>query len=67
MDDIADKKITELPSILSIQEVANFFSMHYLSIYRAIHRGELRAYKDEDGTWCITRSDLRDYCDQHLI
>ena len=53
------EKIESLPTILSIQEAAAFFSVRYLTIFRLIHAGKLPAWKDDEGYWCIARSDLR--------
>jgi excisionase family DNA binding protein len=59
------EKIEALPAILSIKEAADFFSVRYLTVYRLIRRGELPAYKDEEGRWSILRSDLKTYCSQN--
>ncbi len=59
------KKIETLPAILSIKETADFFSVRYLTIYRLITRGNLPAYKDEDGRWCVNRIDLKSYCSRN--
>ncbi|MDR2053809.1 MAG: excisionase family DNA-binding protein, partial [Treponema sp.] len=52
------ERIEALPVILSIREAADFFSVRYLTVYRLIHRGKMPAYKDDEGRWCILRSDL---------
>ena len=57
--------IEALPAILSIREAADFFSVRYLTIYRLIRRGKLPAYKDDEGRWCIARSDLKTYCSRN--
>jgi excisionase family DNA binding protein len=62
ISDILKEKIKNLPAILSIQDVADIFSVHYLTIYRQIHTGKLPAWKDDEGKWCIARSDLMKYC-----
>jgi excisionase family DNA binding protein len=56
------EKIGKLPVILSIKECAAFFSIHYLTVYRMIRSGELEAWKDEEGNWCVLRDDLKKYC-----
>lgn len=56
------RKIQTLPAILSIPDVADFFSIHYLTVWRLIQRKALPAYKDGEGCWCILRSDLKNYC-----
>jgi len=55
------EKINTLPAILSIQEVADFFSVRYLTIYRLIHTGKLAAWKDDEGRWCVARGDLKTF------
>jgi excisionase family DNA binding protein len=55
-------KIRNLPAILSIQEVADFFSIHDHTVYRLIRRKALPAYKDGDGLWCVLRADLQKFC-----
>ncbi|MDR0497953.1 MAG: excisionase family DNA-binding protein [Treponema sp.] len=62
LSNILKKKIGRLPAILSIKETAAFFSIHYLTVYRMIRSGELPAWKDEDGNWCVLRADLKTYC-----
>jgi excisionase family DNA binding protein len=59
------KRIETLPAILSIREAAGFFSVRYLTVYRLIRRGKMPAYKDDEGNWCIPRSDLRAYCSRN--
>jgi excisionase family DNA binding protein len=59
------EKIEALPAILSIRETADFFSVRYLTVYRLIRRGAMPAYKDDEGRWCIPRSDLKLYCSRH--
>jgi excisionase family DNA binding protein len=58
-------KIEALPAILSITEAADFFSVRYLTIYRLIRRGTMPAYKDDEGRWCILRSDLKGFCSRN--
>jgi len=65
LSDILKEKIESLPTILSIRETADFFSTHYLTIYRQIHLGKLPAWKDEEGNWCIARCDLIKFCSQN--
>jgi excisionase family DNA binding protein len=62
---VLKEKIEALPVILSIREAADFFSVRYLTIYRLIHRGAMPAYKDDEGRWCILRSDLKAYCSRN--
>jgi len=54
--------INTLPVILSVKEIADFFSVTYITILRLIYKKTLSAYKDDDGNWCITRSDFKKYC-----
>jgi excisionase family DNA binding protein len=62
---ILKEKIAALPAILSIKETADFFSVRYLTIYRLIRREKMPAYKDDEGRWCILRSDLKTYCSRN--
>ena len=57
--------IESLPAILSIAEVADFFSVHYLTVYRLIRSGKLPAWKDDENRWCVARSDLRQFCSRN--
>ena len=50
-----------LPAILSIQEVAGFFLVRRITVYRLIRRKKLAAYKDDEGNWCINRCDLEKF------
>jgi excisionase family DNA binding protein len=65
ISDTLKKRIEALPAILSIREAAGFFSVRYLTVYRLIRRGEMPAYKDSEGRWCVLRSDLKKYCSQN--
>ncbi len=65
ISDTMAQKIQSLPSILSIHEVADFFDLCYLTIYRLIQKNELIAYKDDEGNWCITRHDLKRFCSKN--
>jgi len=60
------KEIETLPSILSIREVADFFSVDCQRMYRLIYKRKLPAWKDDEGRWCIARSDLRRFCAKSL-
>ena len=55
ISDEARLLIKTLPVIASIQEVANFFSVAYLTVYRLVRREKLEAYKDDANNWCIPR------------
>jgi len=65
MSDSLIEKIERLPAILSIQETAAFFSVHYLTIYRQIRMEKLAAWKDDEGSWCIARDDIKRYCQKN--
>jgi excisionase family DNA binding protein len=65
LDDSLKEKIETLPAILSIQEIADFFSVAYLTVYRLIHKGKLPAWKDDEDNWCISRSDLLTFCSKN--
>jgi len=65
ISDSMKEKIENLPAILSIQEIADFFSVAYLTVYRQIHKGELPAWKDDEDNWCIARKDLLTFCSKN--
>jgi len=65
ISDTMTQAIQSLPAILSIKEVADFFLVGYLVVFRMIHRKELSAYKDDAGAWCISRQDLKRYCSEN--
>jgi len=61
------EKIKGLPAILSIRETADFFSVSRLTVYRQIRAGNLPAWKDDEGNWCVARCELEEFClDQDL-
>jgi len=57
--------INNLPTILSISEVASFFGVEYLTVYRMVQNKQLAAYKDIESHWCILRSDFLKYCSKN--
>lgn len=63
--DTMKQAIKELPAILSTREVMDFFCISYMTVFRLIHRGELAAYEDEEGNWCIIRSELEKFCSKN--
>jgi excisionase family DNA binding protein len=65
ISDALKKQIEALPAILSIKEAADFFSVRYLTVYRLIRRGKLPAYQDDEGRWCVLRSDLKTFCSRN--
>ncbi|MDR1839274.1 MAG: helix-turn-helix domain-containing protein [Treponema sp.] len=65
LSDTLKEKIESLPAILSIRETADFFSVAYLTIYRLIRMEKLPAWKDDEGNWCIARSDLLKFCSKN--
>ena len=65
ISDTLKEKIENLPAILSIQETADFFSIHCMTVYRLIYKGKLAAWKDNEGNWCIARSDLKQLCSRN--
>jgi len=65
ISDSLKSRIERLPAILSIREVADFFSVHYLTVYRQIRAGNLPAWKDDEGNWCVARCDLRRFCSRN--
>ena len=65
LSDILKEKLLNLPTILSIRETADIFSIAYLTVYRSIRRGKLPAWKDGEGNWCIARADLIKFCSRN--
>jgi excisionase family DNA binding protein len=58
-------RVNALPTILSIREAADFFSVRYLTVWRLIRRGRLPAYKDGEGNWCVLKSDIKTFCSRN--
>jgi len=58
LSNIMIQKIKTLPCILSIKEVAMFFDINYLTVYRLVYKKEIKAYQDDEKNWCINRWDL---------
>lgn len=56
------KELEDLPTILSIKEVAGFLSISHMTVYRMIYQGQLPAYKASGGEWNVNRSDLIRTC-----
>ena len=65
ISDSLKEKIKNLPAILSIREAADFFSVHYMTIYRQIRTKKLPAWLDGEGSWCIARSDITAFCSKN--
>jgi len=65
LSDSLKEKIETLPAILSIRETADIFSVQNLTIYRQIHARRLPAWKDDEGNWCIARSELIEFCSKN--
>jgi excisionase family DNA binding protein len=65
LSDSIKLKIKNLPAILSIRETADFCSVSYLTVYRLILKGKLPAWKDDEGSWCVARSDLLKFCSRN--
>lgn len=61
LSDSIKQAIINLPVILSIHEVADFFQVAKITVNRLIRRKELTAYKDDEGVLCILRCDLEKY------
>jgi len=59
ISDTLKEMIEDLPAILSIQEAADFFSVRRRTVSRLIRKGKLPAWEDDEGNWCIARSDLK--------
>jgi len=61
LSSIPEEKINGLPAILSIREVAEIFLVTKQTIRHQILLKRLPAWKDEEGIWCIARSDLKKF------
>jgi len=59
------KELEALPVIMTVAEVAEFFSVCHMTVYRMIYKEELPAYKDESGAWNINRIDLIRVCSRN--
>jgi len=57
----AIETLAVLPTILTTKDVAAFYSVHVMTVYRLIYHQQLSAYKDEAGEWNILREDLIKY------
>lgn len=53
--------LMQLPTILSIKDMADFCSTTPMTFYRVIHNGLLSAYKDAEGNWNVLREDFIKY------
>jgi excisionase family DNA binding protein len=64
LSDTLKEKIESLPAILSIREIADFFSVAYPTAYRVIREGKLPSWK-ADGYRYVARSDLLKFCSKN--
>jgi len=65
LSDTMKQAIEELPAILTTQEVADFFLISYMTVYRLIKRKELKAYKGDEKKYFINRYDLKIFCSKN--
>jgi excisionase family DNA binding protein len=65
LSDTMIQRIEALPCIMSINDVAKFFLVSRLTIYRMIRSNDLPAYKDEYRKWCISRQDLKQFASKN--
>jgi len=65
LSDTMKQAIKELPAILSTQEVADFFQVSYMTVYRLIRNKELESYKENKEKYCIARYDLKKFCSKN--
>ena len=65
LSETMEQTIKNLPIILSLKEIAIFFNVTLLTVYRLIYSKKLTAYKDDEGYWCIYRGDLKKYCSKN--
>jgi len=50
---------------MTTRDVADFFLVAYMTVYRLIDRKELEAFKVDGKNWYILRSDLTKYCSKN--
>ena len=65
LSDTMNRKIENLPAIISIKEIADFFSVSYKTSYRIVKKNSIQSYKDDEGNWCILRQDFKRFCSKN--
>jgi excisionase family DNA binding protein len=59
-----DDLFADLPTHLSVDQLADVLGMKRVTVYRYLQRGILPAYKVE-GSWVILRDEVKDYLWSH--
>ncbi len=57
---------SELPTIMTVREVAGYLRMHEMTIYRMARQGEIPAYK-VGNRWRFNRTRLGDWLREHEV
>lgn len=58
MTELMLKELNSFPTILDFNDLKQNLRLSDRSVWRMIADPRLHAYKDEDGTWNVLRSDL---------
>jgi len=65
-DDNLNEIFKRLPAILAVRDLTDIFKVDRKTVTNLIHLKDISTWKDEDGQWCIARSDLLKYCSKRL-
>lgn len=57
---------SELPTIMTVREVAGYLRMHEMTIYRMARQGDIPAYK-VGNRWRFNRMRLEDWLREHEV
>lgn len=57
---------SELPTIMTVREVAGYLRMHEMTIYRMARQGEIPAYK-VGNRWRFNRGRIEDWLREHEV
>lgn len=57
---------SELPTIMTVREVAGYLRMHEMTIYRMARQGDIPAYK-VGNRWRFNRTRLEDWLREHEV
>lgn len=64
MDDSIRQELERLPAILDFGDLQSVLRMSARSIWRILQDPRLRAFRDEDGSVNVLRSDLIEWLDE---
>lgn len=56
----------ELPTIMTVREVAGYLRMHEMTIYRMARQGEIPAYK-VGNRWRFNKDRLQEWLGEHEV